>query len=376
MNPSEAKSSLPFDVLFLVVSLLSVRDRVRVSRTSKTFRDAVQHTWNQERELPGLTTIPDTSMVKLIGKFCNLQIFDCAILTPGTMYILNGYDMAVQCRRITTFKSVQMKDLSFITDYIRGLGINPRLVPITCLELLLDDWQVESPHLYEHMSYILSACGQLRIVRLENASYGHLHPHHIWPLIGSRVTALELHCPYISCISVFRPGPLLKKVVSAFTQSDLDLLCKSCPSLEDLQETTFFREPLPDYEAVTAIQSDPTSDSDLILDLRHLKSLKKIKSLTLTSLISPESQKHLIDFLIVSGMNLVNLDLNMSSAPLDLLSSIFSCCCNLQSLTLFFACKSGGPGIEDLTASVRQYSASGKANIVLTFRHDCRTISQ
>lgn len=375
MNPLETEFRMPFDILFMVMSLLPIRDRIRVSRTCRMFRDAAEMTWNRELELADLRPIPDTVMAKLIVKFCNLQVFDCGMLAPDTLSILKGCDMAVRCRKIMSFKSVQMKDLSFITEYVHALQLCPRLIPIQCLELVLDDWQLETPDLYRHMSYILSACGQLRIVRLENASYGHLHPNDIWQLIGSRVTDLELCCPYISCISVFRPGPLLKKVVSAFTQSDFDLLCKSCPSLEELQETTFFRESLPDFDAVLAVQSDPTSDSDLILDLHHLKRLKNIKTLTLTSLISPESWTQLADFLTVSGTNLVTLDLNMSTVPLDLLRSVFSCCCNLQRLTLFFACTSGGPGIEELTTSVKQLQASAKATVVLTFKHDHRTLS-
>ena len=364
--------SLPFEVMVIVLSLLPVRDRIRASRTSRMFHEAASCTLSQEKEIPALGAVPDATLARLIGKMPSLRVLDFDLITPGALALIRAETLAQNCGRIVSFKSVHLKHLSLVSAFVRAL---PDRVHVQSIDLQLQDWQVHTPHLYEQMSDIFAKCGQLRVIRLENASYGLLHRHEVWRLIGSRITSLEISCPYISVMDVFLPGAALRRVASSFTQSDFNYLCERCPFLQVLEETTFFREQLPDHSAVLALQSDPASDSDLILDMRLLIRLKHIRSLTLTSLISPSSRLHLADFLTARGSQLQSLDLNLSNGPLEVLAAVFKHCTSLQRLTLFLSCKAGGPGVAELTDTVKKYAGTSAVNQVLIFRHEFRTIS-
>lgn len=358
----------------MIMNLLPVRDRIRASRTSRKLHEAVDCTWSREKEIPDLDPVPDPALVRLIGKLHNIRVFDFDLLTPGALALLRPDMLAQNCSHITKFKSVHLEHLSLVSDYVQNL----RQPSIRSIDLQLQDWQVHTPHLYQYMSNIFTKCGQLHEIRLENDSYGLLHRHEVWRLIGSRITSLEISCPYISVMDVFRPGPALTRVTSSFTQSDFNFLCQHCPSLNVVEETTFFRESLPDHAAVLAVQSDPSSDSDLILDMRQLLRLKRIRHLTLTSLISPASRQHLSAFLSARGSQLQTLDLNLSNGSLEVLAAVFKHCSSLKRLTLFFECKAGGPGVAELTDTVKKYAESSPTNQpdqVLLFRHDRQTIT-
>ena len=367
---------LPFDVLFMVLRMLTVKQRVCVGSASRWLSDAVASTWSSEKELPDLTPAPDSTQAALLVKFSNLRVLDLQRVSPGALRILEAAALARRCRRIASFKSVRLEDLSFVAEYVLALRLPASRVPVQSLEMLLDDWQTDMPPpMYPLMRTILAACGSLSAIRVENSSYGLLQQHDVWRLIGSRITCLTIACPYVSVIRTFGPGPALTSLSSSLTQTDFNYLCSHCPLLQVLEETTFFREQLPDHSAVLALQSDPSCDSDLILDLKPLLKLTRIKRLTLTSLISPASLLHLAAFLAASGGLLHSLDLNLSSGSLDVLQAVFQSCVSLHRLTVFLTCSSAAD-VPQLTARVKSYAAAAAsaANLVLVFRHERKTV--
>jgi hypothetical protein len=367
--------SLPFEVLFMVMSVMPVRDRVRASRTNRKFNQAVNTSLSHEKEIPvDIHPIPDASLIPFISKLSNLQVFDFDHLSSGALSLLRAEKLAQTCRRIKSFKSVHTSHLSLVSQYVQALRMPASEVPIQSIELQVQDWQVQTPDLYQHLHDIVRECSQLHGLRVENESYGLMHPNPVWELIGSRITSLEIACPYVSVMDVFRAGDSLQRVASSFTQSDFQYLCTHCPMLQVLEETTFFRESLPHHQTVLSLQSDPNSDSDLILDMQPLMHLKHIHSLTLTSLISPDSLAQVKRFLKERGGLLRTLDLNLSQASEDFVEAVFRYCPSLKRLVLFFSCKSGGKTVSELTEMVHKYSGPSATNVVLLFSHQSHLI--
>ena len=350
--------SLSFDVLFLILRLLPEKDRVRVSRTCHSFQDAVRKVWTQQRHIPQFgCEVPASALIRIVMQCHKIRVFDFDMF-PVPINSISGQQLAQSLTEITCFKSVRLSHIPLVAEYARSLLVNRQPVHVSRLELILDDWQQEMPFFQQQMLDLVDSCDVLDEICIQNLSYGLLHEHGVWRLIGSRIKSLQISCPYICVVPVFQPTAFLKSISSPLTQSAFDLLCQSCPLLERLEEKTFYRETLPDHNSVLAVQSDPTADSDLILDLEQLHRLKFLKHLTLTSLISNKSRQQLHRFLMSNGRQLQSLDLNLSNGDMNVLKSVFSSCTSLSQLVVYFDFKSYGPTADSAKADVKSPDTS------------------
>ena len=321
-------STLPLEILILILSCLSPKDLGRCSLVNRSFKHAIDLIWSRIQEIPSCVSPVDVR--SFLRKTPSIEYFDCTRFSSVLTFFLAS-DLAKFCPRIRFFNRVHEGDLSFVDFYLFKLKAK------SCLEkvsIVFEDWGEDlGDPLVDYTFCLIDSIFDhdkspfLTELKLTNQSYNQMTLSELWPRIGAKLTHLSVDSSGImNTITTIAPSIYLQSVEACFSQADFDWISYSCPNLKVLKDVTYYNEELPPSKAILAVEGDGFAANGSLLDLSPLMRLTKIEEMTLTCLVSKESRYILNDWIVMFGSQLTLLSLNLSNGDIGVLQTIMEVC--------------------------------------------------
>lgn len=345
-------TELPLCITSTILSFLPLKDFCRSSEVCHTFLEARDDFLRQLKEFP--EWIPLRVRHLLLPKCPNLRVFRGLGKIP--LHLMST------CPRL---ELVYTNDISsvFISSVLMSL-IFQRESALTSLRWDIRDWENLPYDELWLLGSLFNRSPLLTSLAISCDSLVALPSHQIFKRLGKELTRLELHC-WVSSIKAFKVGMNLRELVSPLNQQDFNYVCKNCPDLLTLEETTYEGIPLDEYEYVVLAESDELVFNDILLDIQPLFQLKKLRNLKLTSLLHPQSRSIICEFIKRYGRQLKSLSLNLTNGIYSPVGKIIKYCRKSTEVKLWV-----DPFAKEIVWIALQSQSFRKVEVLHTFCHN------